>query len=194
VRNGDLAVFAHDKQNVHTTQSVALTKQVVERVLRISVPDDYRWNPRIVSKTVGEVITACGLTIEEMVEMMNRYVRDDDVYEMGRGIYGKVLDGVWQYIRNSPDKADLCRVLKQELKDNIGMCAQGNLTRLCNVLAGYMEGIGSQESPTERLGRELPKLMEIENESERMTRAKELMKDVALPETEWAPWLEALTV
>ena len=184
-----LAAFAADKQNVHTTQSVDITKTVVERVLKIAVPEEYRWNLANVSKTAGEIITECKLTAEEMVEMLNRYIRDDDVYEMGKGIYGKVLDGVWQYIRNSPDKADMCRILKQELKDNIGMCAQGNLTRLCNVLAGYMDGIGPQETVSERLGRELPLLMD---DKDRVTKAKTLMKSLNVPEAEWAPWLEAL--
>lgn len=184
-----LEAFAMDKQNIHTTQSVNMTKQVVERVLRIPVPEEYRWNMDNVSKTAGEIITECKLTPDEMMEMLNRYIRDDDVYEMGKGIYGKVLDGVWQYICNSPDKADMCRILKQELKDNIGMCAQGNLTRLCNVLAGYMDGIGPQESVSERLGRELPLLMDDED---RVTKAKALMKSLNVPEAEWAPWLEAL--
>jgi hypothetical protein len=188
----ELAAFAADRQNIHTTQSVEMTKAVVERVMRINVPEGYRWNMKTVSKTVGEIIADCDLTAHEMVEMVNRYVRDDDVYDMGKGIYGKVLDGVWQYVRNSPDKADMCRILKQELKDNIGMCAQGNLTRLCNVLAGYMDGVGPQESPSERLGRELPKLMEIEDVPERMTKAKALLREVALPETEWAAWLDVM--
>jgi hypothetical protein len=111
---------------------------------------------------------------------------------MGVGIYGKVLDGVWQYVRNSEHKDELCKILRQELQDNIGMCLQGNLTRLCNVLAGYMDGIGPQESPAERLGREMPKLMEIEDIEARMNTARIVLRDVGLPENEWAPWLEAL--
>jgi hypothetical protein len=185
----ELAAFAADKQNIHTTQSVNMTKEMVERVLKIAVPEEYRWNMKTVSKTVGEIIADCNLTPNEMIEMANRYLGNADVYEMGKGIYGKVLDGVWQYIRNSPDKADMCRILKQELKDNIGMCAQGNLTRLCNVLAGYLDGIGPQESVNERLGRELPLLMEDED---RITKAKTLMMSLNVPEAEWGVWLDAL--
>jgi hypothetical protein len=185
----ELAAFAADKQNVHTSQSVDMTKEVVARVLKIHVPEEYRWNMSTASKTVGEIIADCKLTLPEMVEMMNRYITDDSVYEMGKGIYGKVLDGVWQYVRNSPDKADMCRILKQELKDNIGMCAQGNLTRLCNVLSGYMDGIGPQESVNERLGRELPMLLDVED---RVDKAKTLMRSLNVPEAEWGPWLEAI--
>ena len=102
------------------------------------------------------------------------------------------MDGVWQYIKNSEHKADLCKILKAELKDNIGMCLQGNLTRICNVLAGYLEGIGSHETPADRLGRELPKLMEIEDDAKRVEAAKKVLMDVGLPETEWGAWLEAV--
>jgi len=117
---------------------------------------------------------------------------NENIYDMGVGIFGKVLDGVWQYIRNSEYKEDLCKILAQELKDNEGMCLQGNLTRICNVLAGYMEGVGVQESHAERLGRELPKLMEIEDAAERMNTARGVMRDIGVPENEWGQWLEPL--
>lgn len=189
---GDLAAFAADRQNVHTEQSVALTKTVVDRVLKIPVAKEYRWNRKEVSRTPAEIIWACRLPPSVALQMMQKYCAADNVYEMGPGIYGKVLDGVYAYIKESPNKKDLYKILRAELTDNLGMCAQGNLTRLCNVLAGYLEGIGSQESPADRLGRELPKLMEIADETRRMEVARGVLRDTGLPETEWAPWLEAL--
>lgn len=189
---GELAAFAADNQNVHTVQSVDMTKTVVQRVLNIAVDKAYQWNRKTVSRTPAEIIWACNLHPQVAMQMMQKYCAADNVYEFGPGIYGRVLDGVYAYIKNSPDKKDLYKILRQELSDNLGMCAQGNLTRLCNVLAGYLEGIGSQESPADRLGRELPKLMEIEDETRRMEVARGVLRDTGLPETEWAPWLEAL--
>ena len=189
---GELEAFAMDRQNVHTTRTVQMTKDVVARVLKIAVPEEYRWNSRIVSKTPGEIITECRLSPNSVAQFVTRYLQNENIYEMGLGIFGKVLDGVWQYVRNSEHKDELCKILRQELQDNIGMCLQGNLTRLCNVLAGYMEGIGPQESPAERLGREMPKLMEIEDSEARMNTARGVLRDVGLPEDEWPPWLEAL--
>lgn len=189
---GELEVFARDRQNVHTTQSVQMTKDIVARVLKIQVPEDYRWNPHTVSKTAGEIIVECRLRPNSVAQFISRYIASENIYEMGPGIFGKVLDSVWQFIRNSEHKADLCKILAQELKDNEGMCLQGNLTRLCNVLAGYLEGVGPQESAAERLGRELPKLLEIQDAEARMNTARRMMADVGLPEAEWAPWLEAL--
>jgi len=189
---GELEVFARDRQNVHTTQSVQMTKDIVARVLKIAVPEEYKWNTRTVSKTPGEIIIECRLRPNSVAQFISRYIASENIYEMGVGIFGKVLDSVWQYVRNSEHKEDLCKILAQELRDNEGMCLQGNLTRLCNVLAGYLEGVGPQESPAERLGRELPKLMEIEDSGVRMDTARGVLRDVGMPEAEWAPWLEAL--
>jgi hypothetical protein len=124
--------------------------------------------------------------------MAAKYCQDENIYELGLGIYGRVLDCVWQYILKSPDRADLCKILKQEMEDNIGMCAQGNLTRLCNILAGYMEGIGPQESPAEVLGRKLPLLLEIEDMTERLEAAYKLLVELKVPQHEWVDWAQPL--
>ena len=187
-----LGQFAQDRQNVHRTETVKMTTDTIKRVLKIAVPVDYRWCPRHVSKTVGEIITECFLDPHTCVQFMNRYLAHEDIYNLGIGIYGRVLDGVWQFIKNSEHKADLCKILKSELKDNLGMCLQGNLTRICNVLAGYLDGVGSHETPVERLGRELPKLFVIEDEEKRLDAAKKVLAEVGLPEEEWTPWLEAV--
>ena len=187
-----LGQFAQDRQNIHRTETVKMTTDTIKRVLKIAVPVDYRWCPRHVSKTVGEIIMECNLDPHTCVQFMNRYLAHEDIYNLGIGIYGRVLDGVWQFIKNSEHKADLCKILKSELKDNLGMCLQGNLTRICNVLAGYLDGVGSHETPVERLGRELPKLFVIEDEEKRLEAAKKVLAEVGLPEEEWTPWLEAV--
>ena len=78
------------------------------------------------------------------------------------------------------------------MQDNIGMCAQGNLSRLANIVAGYMEGVGPQESVAEIMGRLLPPLMEIEDEEERLDKAKKIMDDYHVPVDDRPHWLEAL--
>lgn len=191
-RLGELGRFANDAQNIHTTVAVQQTKDMVNRILKISVPNDYKWNARTCSKTPGEIITECSLSAKGAWQMVAKYCQDESVYDMGTGIYGKTLDGVWQYIVNSSDKRDLCRILRQEMEDNVGMCAQGNLTRLCNILAGYMEGIGVQESPAEILGRKLPMLAEIEDQATRLNEAFKLLIESGVPQSQWLSWVEPL--
>jgi hypothetical protein len=189
---GELENFARDNQNVHTRIAVRQTKDMIQKILTIPVPEEYRWNISECSKTPGDIIMSCKLTPKGTWQMTSKYCQDEDIYELGHGIYGKVLDGVWQYVLNSTDKDDLCAILKQEMEDNIGMCAQGNLTRLCNILAGYMEGIGVQESPAEILGRKLPLLMEVESVESRLNEAFKLLVDLGIPSEQWLSWVQPL--
>lgn len=187
-----LAAFVGDPQNVHTTEAVEQTKNIVDIIRKIPVPEDYRWHPTLSSKTPFEIGMECKLSQKAAWQMISQYAQDTAIYDIEIGIYGKVLDSVWQYIKNSSDKEDLCRIIKHELEDNIGMCAQGNLSRICNVLAGYIEGIGAQESLAERLGRLLPPLMEIDDWTERIRQACMILRDNHVPSAEWDTWMEPL--
>jgi len=184
-----LAQFTADPQNVHTTAMVRQTKEIVEKVRKIPVPPEYQWNLNITSKTAGEIIAECKLSIHASCQMLTQYSHKTAIYDIEEGIYGKVLDSVWQFIKNSPDKEDLCRILKQEMEDNIGMCAQGNLTRLCNILAGYLDGVAPPESIADKMGRLLPPLMEVEDPLERIYNAFKIMKDNHVPFAEWDSWI-----
>ena len=124
--------------------------------------------------------------------MMSKYCSDETVYESEDGIYGKVLDGVWQFIIASSDRECLIKILKQELDDNIGMCAQGNLSRLCNVVVGYIDNIKVKVNPIEELARLLPPLMEIEDKPERIREAKKILHEVGIVPEKWNDWLIAL--
>ena len=188
----ELERFANDRQNVHTTEAVKKVKEIIEKVLEVPVPAEYKWNIAECSKTPGEIILECKLTPKAAWQMSAMYCNDSEIYEMGKGIYGRVLDCVWQFIVKSEHKEDLCRILKSELQDNIGMCAQGNLSRLANILAGYMDGVKSQESLSEILGRELPPLMEIEDAGLRMIQFIEKMQENNVPPKNWLIWAEPL--
>ena len=187
-----LAAFANDRQNVHTTSAVKQTLNVIKEILKIEVPVEYRWNMKVISKTISEIIAECYLTPAAAWQMMAKYCSDDTIYDLESGIYGKVLDCVWQYIKNSSDKEDLKKILKSEMKDNIGMCAQGNLSRLTNILAGYVECVVVEESITDKLGRLLPPLMEIEDIVQRLNAAARIFIENNVPEDQWNAWAGGL--
>jgi hypothetical protein len=189
----EMARFAQDRQNVHTSTAVNQMKKMLEVILKIPVPEEYRWNMRRCSKTPGEIIAACELSIDASRTMMDKYTLDTVIYEMGAGIYGRVLDGVWQYIKSSPDKSDLCKILTTEMEDNIGMCEQGNLTRLTNILAGYLDGVGGKESHAELLGRAFPKLFDIDDEDERVAEGNKILDKVGVTDrTVRNEWIQSL--
>jgi hypothetical protein len=88
-------------------------------------------------------MTACsGMTDEAKKTFSEKYFTKEKIYDIEDDrIYARTLLAVWKFIQNSPHKEDLVAILKSELTDNIGMCAQGNLSRLLNVLNGYLVGM-----------------------------------------------------
>lgn len=186
----ELAAFAADNQNVHTTHAVEQTKNIIKKILEIKVPVRYQWNKKECSKTPGHIVMLCKLTPTAAWQMMAKYCQGETIYEMGEGIYGRVLDCVWQFILASPDRDDLTKIVKSEMEDNIGMCAQGNLSRLCNILSGYLDDVVIRESPAEIMGRLISGILETSDITERARRITGALIESKMPIEKWNEWAE----
>jgi hypothetical protein len=189
IQQQQLAAFAADNQNVHTTIIVEKVKRMVQKILEIPVPLEYQTDTL---KTPGEIILECNLTKKAAWQMMSKYCEEVDIYELGIGIYPKILNSIWQYIKTSPHSDDLKKILKSEMQDNIGMCQQGNLSRLCNILSGYLDGlIVDDQSPREILAERLSTL-QAQHPADMYIQARHLLEELMIPENEWEDWLEPL--
>jgi len=188
--DGELANLANDRQNIHTAVVVAKVKENIEKVLQILVPPEYQTDT---IKTPGEIILECKLSKQAAWQMMAKYCADEDIYDLGVGIYPRVLNSVWQFIKASPHAEDLKKILASEMEDNIGMCAQGNLSRICNILSGYLDGINDEiKSRNQILGELLAPLMDIDNTHDRLKQAIRILKEHNVPVDERDTWLEPL--
>jgi len=187
----DLARLANDRQNVHTELVVNKVKETINKILLIHVPAEYQTDTL---KTSGEIILDCKLSRVAAWQMMSKYCGDENIYELGHGIYARVLNAVWQFIKSSPDSDDLKKILAAEMQDNVGMCAQGNLSRLCNILSGYMEGIEMDvKSKNEIIGERFAALIEANLEiNHRLAEANAILQELDVPHGERAVWLEPL--
>jgi len=184
--------FHADPQNIHRTETVnEVVKKTIQKVITIPVPYDYAWNMSTLSKTPGEIIGECELSIPAGKLLIDKYTSEETIYDMVPGIYGKTLDSVWQFVKGHEDKTILIKTLKTELEDNIGMCAQGNLSRLCNVLQGYLEDM-PKPSISQILGDLLPPLMSIKNRKVRRERALQIMRTHNVPDDQHDVWLDEL--
>lgn len=144
-RERTLAEIAGDNQNIHTSEVVKKFKDMVELIRKIEVPEEYRWNMTKVSKTMAEIISECELTPQAAWQFSSKYCAADTIYEMEEGIFGKLMDSVWQHVKKSEESVSLKQIVKEELEMNIGMCAQGNITRVANILVGILDGLDPQE-------------------------------------------------
>jgi hypothetical protein len=181
-----LQAFAQDNQNIHTTIIVEKVKKMTTQILEIPVPNEYTTETL---KTPGEIILDCNLSKKAASQMMNKYCEEVDIYDLGIGIYPRVLNSVWQYIKTSPHNEDLKKILASELEDNIGMCQQGNLTRLCNILSGYLDELDTEiKSPLEILGEKFAEIQRT-NPPDAYMQGKNLLLKFQIPEEDWDEWL-----
>jgi hypothetical protein len=191
-----LGRLSNDAQNVHTTIIVNYTTESVNAILNIERPDEYK-KMHPIKDIFCEIILECPFTINSLLQFTNRYlsvIYDDDIYGLGPEIYQRVTDAIWYYIKQSPHKEDLCKRFAEELRDSVGMCAQGNLSRLCNVLGGYLDTIKEQKSINEIIGDKLSAISKNTTLSEfrRLQMAKQAFEEVRLPKEQWRVWLEPL--
>ena len=153
-RERTLAEIAADRQNIHTTEVMNKFKTMVELIRKIEVPEEYRWSMTKMSKTMVEIISECDLTPRAAWQFSSKYYSDETIFDMENGIFGKLMDSVWQHVKNLEDPASLKQIVKEELEMNIGTCAQGNLTRVANILVGILDGLDPQEeSRLEKIGK-----------------------------------------
>lgn len=185
--HGELRQFTNDNQNIHRSLIVERVKDTVTKILKIQVPIEYQSDTL---KTLGEIILDCKLSKKAAQQMTMFYCNDSDIYELGKGIYANVLNSIWQYIKSSENSQDLKRILRNEMEDNIGMCAQGNLSRICNILSGYLDDfVVDTRSINEIIGTKLIELMELEDVRERLVQARAYLDLHKIPKNDWKEWL-----
>ena len=187
---GELERLANDTQNVHTTTVVEHVKKMLNLLFsKYSVSDDETNS----LKTLCEIENECTkLTTEAKICMTSKYITSDNIYDLGDSrVYARTLIAVWKYIQDSPNKNDLINILIEELHANVGMCAQGNLTRILNVLSGYLDGIGPEvKSNLTMLNEEFLLLRKIQNQSEKTKKANALLKKYNVPKEQWSAYID----
>lgn len=174
--------FVDDNQNVHRSETVKYVLDTYNNLMKIHVPDD--------QKTLSEILHHCELSNKAITQLVHHYCDPVNIYELPKP-YPKALDAVWAFIRAHPEKKELYNRVKDELTDNVGMCAQGQLSRLCNILSGYMEGVTIGMSKNEILQEKISKIA-TDEEGNKVERVKAILGEMEIPDEEWGVWIDAL--
>jgi hypothetical protein len=180
----DLEKFSKDKENVHTAPLVQKTIQISKKLMDLS-------DQKLTSyDTLVCVLKECKLSDKAQDHMLEHYFSNNSIYELPAPTFKKVLDGLWIYIQEQPSEAkvNLVERLRQELEDNSGTCAQGNLSRLVNTLNGFTHTTEKELS----LGDIMKDLMNISDLRTRLTRAIKILKEKNLSDEVFASWIEII--
>jgi hypothetical protein len=183
---GELERFAKDNQNVHTSKTVEMVLETSKRLMKLSKDKNKDLD------TMAYCFTRCKLSDKARQQMALMYYSDTSIYNLKAPTYRLVMDGIWVYIDSQKEdlQKEIVERLGQELEDNVGMCAQGNLSRLVNVLSGYMPGVGFKNEKS--LQDQMLELRDIKDISKRKKKALKLCNEFKQTEEETNAWLELL--
>lgn len=191
----NLRAFAADPQSVHRSSVQNTTHKAVIALLARPVPEGIEVLSEIVAAFHDPVKVrwygpgprgpqeACEAAITELT---NDYF-NTEAFSVN---YGDVIDRVWAFIREHANVNDLCTRLAQEVYEGRGMCSNGKMARLVNVLVGYDETL-EIEAPREVFQYRIAALRNRPL-AERESEARALFTEFNIPVSEHDAWLEPL--
>ena len=187
-----LAGIAGDRQNIHTAVISTQTNQGLKVLFEQVVPPD--------QATLFEIVTAWReLKVAEIKEiqsvlqdMAEWYTRSMCRAE-GDFLYMRVLDHLWSLILHSEENTELVKRLYQECFEAKGMCCDGHINRLVNVMVGFHDAFNPPLSPKEILQNKMSAIaMRDGSLDDKIKEAMEVFEEVKLPEEERQVWLDSL--
>ena len=189
-----LARFVNDSQNVHTRHVSTQTNKGMQILLNTPIPEEqstlhditFRW---MLAGTFHRMNQLGSLLID-----MDTFYQRDTCRTEGDFLYRHVLDGLQAIITVSPHRDELSRRLYEEVLDSAGLCMDGHITRLVNVLVGFHPDFASPTSVIEVLGDRFAALAAVTDLSAetRRERGLAILTELGIPDYDHAPWLDAL--
>jgi hypothetical protein len=179
----DLKRFVEDTQNVHRKVVTDNTNGQTDKLLAVTVPPE--------QNTLAEIRVLFGRGRKVMTDVEHWYALTMCRKEADC-LYKRTLDGLWAMIKTSPHKDELCKRLKEEMTESVGMCCEGHLSRLCNVLVGFDDAFTTVVSKSEILQQKMAEIagLSVSVRVKKM-RARVVLQDLAIPVAQHADWLDA---
>jgi hypothetical protein len=141
---GEMGRLAYDTQNVHTREVNENVSNSLDLLLGVRDPvngfEGY-WSNFPVSKDN-----------RKMHNDMKKWYDTEFCRTPEDWLYRKALDGLWTLIDRSPFRDELMVRLTQEADESVGMCCDGHIARLCNVMVGFDDAFRAPVSVTDILG------------------------------------------
>ena len=110
-------------------------------------------------------------------------------------MYKKTLDGLYLMIRDVRDddtRRELFKRAYEECLESVGMCCDGHISRLCNVLVGFDDTFAPPVPFGEILQSRMSVIAGLDvDREEKIRQAVAFFNEFAVPETDRSAWLEA---
>lgn len=195
---GQLERLATDVQNVHREVVVTQTNTNTEILLALAeeAPEDLdpeQWVTTWWLLMPGRPVFA---EYYRVIQDVHAWYNKRTCKSTGDYLYAKVFNGAVYKISQIESyelRHELAKRLWEECQESVEMCCEGHISRLANVFVGFDEAFKSPASPSEMLQAQIAEIANLKLRTEtKLAKAKVVMDQLGIPESERAPWLEAL--
>jgi len=170
------------------------TNAATEKLLDIKVPETQQTEKTLALVWLG----ALGIQYNPFLRAaadINRWFNTKDCRTVNDNLYRKLLRGLVAHIAAEKDderKHELYRRTWEECNESVGMCCEGHISRLCNVLVGFEEGFLPPVPFSELLQNKMAAIAKMDvPDDEKIRRAKEFFDEHKVPQEDRVAWLEA---
>ena len=197
VARTELETFARDTQNIHTRVVTQQTTAALDILLNANVPSDQNTIAELTTCFRSLVIDSRVKTsIDKIIEIcrdIKRWYNVGTCRMEGDFLYKRTLDGLWSKMKTSALRKELELRLWQEMEDSLGMCCDGHISRLTNVLSGFDDAFAPQLSAAEQLQNRMAVIAGMEGGIIlQVAEAMAAFKELKVPQEEWEAWVDAL--
>jgi hypothetical protein len=196
VQRGNLQVIALDRQNVHTRAVSQQTNKGLEVLLALQKQRNrtMRAPEWFASKWLVRSYGPWQAVSRTVTDIMQWY-NTNTCRASGDQLYRHALDGLYLRISSHSSeevKTELYKRTFEECFESIGLCCDGHISRLCNVLVGFDDAFEPPVPFGEILQNKMAALFALDIPTEeKLAQAIAFFNEYAVSEEERAPWLEA---
>jgi hypothetical protein len=187
VARSDLHALSLDAQNVHTSAVNRQTSDALTLLLETEVP------PRPCTLAAIKHAWQDRPGRSAVVRDMDQWYSTSQCRGDGDWLYRRAIDGLWIRIQSSPHKDDLIGRLWEECSDAVGMCCEGHLSRIANVLVGFDMNVRADVPVGEILQQKIAAIAGMDLSIElKVGKAWVVLEELAVPMDQRIAWIDAL--
>jgi hypothetical protein len=189
-------MLARDNQNIHTDVVSQQTNAGMEKLLSQPVPATQHtvmeiWNIWTSSAVAGHSPRGALQLFGDIL----RWYETSDCKAPGDFLYKRMLDGLWSIVQQTQDpdlRTELRMRVAQEVVESNGMCCEGHISRLVNVMVGFDDAFKPPVSTGEMLQQKMAMIAGKDLDTElKQAEARGVFAELGIPVAEQAAWLEA---
>ena len=173
-----------DRQNVHDSHIQSSVSQSVSNLLSDHVPQ-FDLQSIIESGLDGRAVS-----------IIATWAEDTTVHSQHLLTYAELMAYVWARICRHESKADLLKILAEQVTDAECKCFTGRFNRTLSVLVGFYDDISINISDSSRISAiviEIGKKIEPYSAEEHMRTSSQALLEIGYTLTDIQPWLDAIS-